>query len=70
MFIFTNKTNNTYKIYCKDHEILNENRINKTCKKGPTKLEKSINLMSKILQKISIMQTESNIFPELNRSLQ
>lgn len=51
MFIFTNKTNNTYEIYCKDHEILNENRINKTYKKGPTELEKLINLDVKNIAK-------------------
>ena len=67
MFIFTNKTNNTCEIYCKDHEILNENRIKKTYKKRPTKLENRLIWMSKILQEISIMQTELNIFPELNR---
>lgn len=44
MFLFSDKTNNIYKMRPKYHEKLIKNSITKAYKKASTKLETSINL--------------------------
>ena len=49
MLIFAEQ--NRYEMHPEDHEKLIKNSIAKTCKKAPTKLEKSINIEAKNIAK-------------------
>lgn len=51
MFIFTDKTNNIYKIYSKNHEKRIKKSSSKTYKKVLTKLENLINLEARNITK-------------------
>ena len=51
MFIFADKTNNTYEMKPQDHEKLIMENITKTYQKAPDKLEKTINMEAKNIAK-------------------